>query len=227
MTGKNQTGIKIVQKIVPVIFWIILIVLCLIHKDKITVESIVNYTPDNPVLAAGIILCLFAFKSITFFIFSGILYAVDGILFPLPAAILVNIIGTAVMASLPYWIGRKSGQKLLIQLCEKYPKLAMLRDLPNQNEFFASFLIRILGCLPLDVVSMYLGASGVRYHRYVFGTILGLLPTMIAYTVMGMSSDDITSLAFLISACCEIVLVISSVIMFFIWRRHTKIQKQD
>lgn len=227
MTDKSQTWTKIVRSIVSLMLWITLIVLCFINKDKITVESIVNYSPDNPILAAGIIICLFALKSITFFIFSGILYAVDGILFSLPIAIIVNIIGTAVMATLPYWIGRKNGQKLLIQLCEKYPKLSMLRDFPNNNEFLTSFLIRIFGCLPLDVVSMYLGASGIRYNRYVLGSVLGMLPLMIAYTVMGMSSNDLSSPAFIISLCCEIVLVISSVIMLFIWRKRSKRQRQN
>lgn len=216
-----------IRRIVPILFWIGLIVLCLIYKDRITVESIVNYTPENPVLAAGIIIGLFAFKSLTFFLFSGILYAVSGILFPLPAALLVNTIGTAVMASLPYWIGRSKGQKLLHQLCEKYPKLEMLRSIPNQNEFSISFLIRLLGCLPLDVVSMYLGASGICYNRYVLGSVLGLLPQMIAYTVMGMSSDDITSPAFVISLCCEIVLIAASGTMLLVWRKRMKRHQQN
>ena len=216
-----------IRRVVPILFWVGLIVLCLIYKDRITVESIVNYTPENPVLAAGIIIGLFAFKSLTFFLFSGILYAVSGILFPLPAALLVNSIGVAVMASIPYWIGRKNGQNMLVQLCEKYPKLEMLRSLPNRNGFFVSFLIRLLGCLPLDVVSMYLGASGIRYNRYVLGSVLGLLPQMAAYTVMGMSSDDITSPAFVISLCCEIVLIAASGIMLLVWRGRTKKQKQD
>lgn len=226
-TNKYLTWMERIRRIVPILFWIGLIVLCLIYKDRITVESIVNYTPENPVLAAGIIIGLFAFKSITFFLFSGILYAVDGILFSLPAALLVNTIGTAVMASLPYWIGRSKGQNLLLQLCEKYPKLEMLRSIPNQNEFLISFLIRLLGCLPLDVVSMYLGASGICYNRYVLGSVLGLLPQMIAYTVMGMSSDDITSPAFVISLCCEIVLIAASGAMLLVWRKRRKRHQQD
>lgn len=215
------------RKGIPLFFWGVIIFLCFLYRDRITVEGIVNYTPENPVLAAGIIIGLFAFKSLTFFLFSGILYVVSGILFPLPAALLVNIVGTAVMASIPYWIGRKNGQNMLRQLCEKYPKLELLRSLPNRNAFFVSFLIRLLGCLPLDAVSMYLGASGIRYNRYVLGSVLGLLPQMAAYTVMGMSSDDITSPAFVISLCCEIVLIAASGIMLLVWRVRTKKQKQD
>ena len=212
----------ILRKGIPVFFWAAVILLCFLYRDRITVENIVNFTPENPVLAVGIMLLLFAFKSVTFVIYGSILYAVNGILFPLPFAILLNMAGSAIMATLPFLIGRKNGSGLLLKLTEKYPKLSVLRKLPSENGFFLSMVIRLMGCLPGDVVSMYFGASGIRYREYLTGTLIGLTPSIVIFTVIGMSADDVTSPAFIISVCCEILTVLTSIIWFFCWNRKRR-----
>ena len=212
----------ILRKGIPVFFWAAVILLCFLYRDRITVENIVNFTPENPVLAVGIMLLLFAFKSVTFVIYGSILYAVNGILFPLPFAILLNMAGSAIMATLPFLIGRKNGSGLLLKLTEKYPKLSVLRKLPSENGFFLSVVIRLMGCLPGDVVSMYFGASGIRYREYLTGTLIGLTPSIVIFTVIGMSADDVTSPAFIISVCCEILSALTSIIWFFCWNRKQR-----
>ena len=212
----------ILRKGIPVFFWAAVILLCFLYRDRITVENIVNFTPENPVLAVGIMLLLFAFKSVTFVIYGSILYAVNGILFPLPFAILLNMAGSAIMATLPFLIGRRKGSGLLVKLTEKYPKLSVLRKLPSENGFFLSMVIRLMGCLPGDVVSMYFGASGIRYQEYLTGTLIGLTPSIVIFTVMGMSADDVTSPAFIISVCCEILTALTSIIWFFCWNRKRR-----
>lgn len=212
----------ILRKGIPVFFWAAVILLCFLYRDRITVENIVNFTPENPVLAVGIMLLLFAFKSVTFVIYGSILYAVNGILFPLPFAILMNMAGSAIMATLPFLIGRRKGSGLLVKLTEKYPKLSVLRKLPSENGFFLSMVIRLMGCLPGDVVSMYFGASGIRYREYLTGTLIGLTPSIVIFTVMGMSADDVTSPAFIISVCCEILTALTSIIWFFCWNRKRR-----
>ena len=212
----------ILRKGIPVFFWAAVILLCFLHRDRITVDNIVNFTPENPVLAVGIMLLLFAFKSVTFVIYGSILYAVNGILFPLPFAILLNMAGSAIMATLPFLIGRRKGSGLLVKLTEKYPKLSVLRKLPSENGFFLSMVIRLMGCLPGDVVSMYFGASGIRYREYLTGTLIGLTPSIVIFTVMGMSADDVTSPAFIISVCCEILTALTSIIWFFCWNRKRR-----
>jgi len=217
-----QKRVVIFRRVLAVCIWGGLILLCLFHRDEITVENIVSFTPKAPVIAALVMLCLFALKSVTVFIYGGLLYAASGILFPLPVAILVNIMGTAVMTTIPFLIGKKAGKNMMRQLIQKNPKLEILQDIPNRNELFVSLFVRIIGLLPADLVSMYLGASGIRYDRYLCGTMLGLLPAIISFSVMGMSADDVTSPAFIISVCFELGLMILSVSLFLIWRRKKK-----
>ena len=96
---------------IGVAFWVCLIILCLIHRDQITVDNIVSFTPGNPFLAVCVILFLFALKSVSVVIYGGILYVASGILFSLPAAIAVNLAGSVIMTTIPFLIGKKPALK--------------------------------------------------------------------------------------------------------------------
>ena len=210
------------RQCIAIVFWLILVGICWSYRNELTIEGILNFTPENPFITVLIMLGLFLLKSVTFVIYGNILYAASGILFSLPAAVLLNVIGSAIMASIPFYMGRKAGAGLLTSLTEKHPKLSVLREIPQKNEVLSSVMIRLLGILPGDLVSMYFGASGVRYGRYLLGTLTGLFPSIVIFSVMGMSVNDITSPAFWLSAAAEIVLVLVS---FIILCRLRKIHK--
>lgn len=208
-------------KIILIFIWIIIISSCLIYRDNITVEGILAYTPHNLYLAFLMILGLFALKSLSIFIYSGILYAAAGILFPLPIAFLVNLIGTVIMLSLPYLIGQKVGTITVNYLKEKYPKLEMLSKLRSKNDLFFSFLIRIINILPCDIVSLYMEAVNVEYKKYIIGGLLGMLPPIITFPIMGMSIKDVSSPQFIISCCVEIVFMTVSIGIYYLYcKKH-------
>lgn len=210
------------SKTLVILCWIVLIGICLYFRDQITVERIVSFTPESQVIAALVMLCLFAVKSVSVFIYGGILYAASGILFPLPGAIAVNILGSVVMTTIPYFIGRKAGTGKIAQLVQKYPRLEILRDAPSRNGFFTAFFVRIIGILPSDIIGMYLGSTGIPYGTYICGTILGMLPAILSFSIMGMSAEDMTSPAFILSVCFELGLMLLSLTGYFLWRRKSK-----
>ncbi len=222
--GEKQSELTqlAIKRIPLAVVWIGIIALCLIYADRITVERIIYYTPDNLPLATAVMLLLFALKGVTVVIYGGILYAASGILFPLPHAIAVNIVGTVLMTAIPFLMGKKAGTDVLLQLRQKNQKLELLQDLQSENAFFVAFFVRMIGMLPGDLVGMYLGASNMRYSHYISGTMLGLLPAIIAFSVMGMSIDDPGSPEFIISACGEAVLMLLSLALYILWRGKKK-----
>ncbi len=115
-----------VSKGVGIAFWAVLMIVCILHREDFTVAGILNYSPENKLGAAGILLLCFGIKSLTVFLYSGILYAACGIMFPLPWALLVSTLGTIVMATIPYCIGRNSGSNAVEKLTAEHPKLQML-----------------------------------------------------------------------------------------------------
>lgn len=116
MKYDKHKKLKIAKNTFAVVFWAAIVILCLIYKDQITVDSIVAYAPDNMLVAAVVMLMLFAVKSVLVFIYCGLLYAASGILFPVPIAFFVNILGSLIMATIPFWIGKRAGVKLVDDL---------------------------------------------------------------------------------------------------------------
>ena len=211
-----------IAKCLLALVWLTIIAVCMLHKDEFTLEGILNYTPRQPVLAALLLLVLFAIKSLSIFLYSGLLYAASGILFPLPVAIVVNIAGTAVMVSIPYWLGKKLGSQAVQYILHRWPKSAMLHDLRGGSDFFFVLIVRLLGILSADVVSAYMGAVNVNYRAYLPACLLGFLPTCVLFPIMGMSISDVRSPQFLAAAAIELAAMLLSCIAFHFYRRkHT------
>lgn len=171
--------------------WLAIIAVCLLHKDEFTLEGILSYTPRQPVLAAAMLWALFAVKSLSIFLYSCLLYAASGILFPLPVAIAVNIAGTAVMVSIPYWLGKRLGSQAVQYILHRFAKSAMLHDLRGGSDFFFVLIVRLLG----------------------------LLSACILFPIMGMSLSDIRSPQFLIAAGIQLAEMLISCVTFHFYRR--------
>lgn len=184
------------------LLWAALIALCLRYRETLF-DDILRYTPRNPWLAAGILVALFAVKSVSVVLYSGVLYAASGVLFPLPAALAVSLAGTAVMFLTPYWIGRRAGGEAVEQLMEKYPRLHALRDLREKNDFLFTLAVRSMRLLSYDVTSLYLGAAGAAFAAYMSASLLASLPSLVAFTVMGTGAGDMSSPAFWIALGME------------------------
>lgn len=201
--------------------WLVIIGVCIMQRDKITVDSILHFTPENPFLAVIVLLLLFALKSISIILYSGVLYIAAGVLFPLPIAIIVNLCGTAVMVTIPYFIGKKAGTPLVNQILQKHPKAALLKKIRTGNDFIFCFLSRIINVLPCDLVSMYMGAIQIKYGSYLLGCLLGMLPPMITFPVMGMSITDIHSPQFIVALCIELsFMIVSATVCTIYWKAH-------
>lgn len=141
--------------------------------------------PQNRWLAALTVVLLYGLKSLTVVFPLMAMYLLSGAAFPLPAAVLVNLLGLCCWASVPYLLGRLIGPARLERLRKKYPKLEILDTLRRKSGVWFTVLTRASGLLPGDIVSLYFGCMGLRFPAYLAGSILGVAPTMAAATVLG------------------------------------------
>ena len=95
--------------------------------------------------------------------------------------------------TLPYRLGRKRGMGLMARLKRQYPGLAGT----GQPGFFRVLTVRALGLLPLDAVSLYMGAAGAAYLPYLGGSVAGMLFRLATATAMGVQMGQPLSPAFL------------------------------
>ena len=219
--SQQQKTLRTARNVVLGLIWVGIIVILFIHRKELSAEGIARYTPKNPWLAAIVMLALFALKSLSIVIYSGLLYAANGILFPLPVAIVLNLIGTVIMVSLPYLIGRRTGASAVDEIRAKYPKAEAIHDLRAKNDFLFAFLVRMVR-MPSDVASLYMGAVHVEYKKYLLGSLLGMLPHTITYPIIGMSIRDIRSPQFIISLCAEIAYILVTSAVYTLYRKKNQ-----
>lgn len=93
----------------------------LIWLDILHVDQIIAAVNDNRLLAAIVILALFAFKGCSCIPYAAILIGC-ALIFELPLAIAINTVGTVLCISVSYLIGRFSKGLTFESVMEKHPK---------------------------------------------------------------------------------------------------------
>lgn len=208
--------LETIFKILPFVIIAILIVIILFSGNKMTVDSVLSLMPDNTIVACVILLGMYALKSLSVIFPIIVLQIAAGLFFPLWAALLINITGTALTYTIPYLIGRFSGADTAEKLIDKYPKIKVSVNIQKNSVWFPSFILRAVSCLPGDIVSMYLGSIKVSYIPYVTASVIGTLPGLIPATVAGMSIMDPKSTAFIVSVIVTILTSVASILIYYL-----------
>ncbi len=185
------------------ILWTGVAVLFYHSNGNLTVEELLRFQPKNKVLATVVMCALFLLKSVDFLLHTGTLYAINGVMYSFPAAVMLNLVGICILSFLPYQLGKAFGTSMLGRLYEKYPKLKEIEDTFRVNDFLLVVLLRCIG-LPVNVVGLYFGARRFDFKTFLLGSVTGLLPIMLPYTIMGMSAAEPGSPIFIASVIVEI-----------------------
>ena len=196
-------------------------VLLLYAKNPITAEQLMDWQPQNLYFAALILLLFFAVKSALVFVPILIPQILVGHLYPGYAAFGLNLLGLVVVMSVPYAIGRRLGSEKLANVLQRYPKLEGILKLQQENELMMSFMLRACAVPPADIVTMYLGASGMPLHINVIGGVLGALPAMVMTTFLGANIRNPSSPAFWQALGLNAAWIVLSALGFFLLRKLT------
>jgi phospholipase D1/2 len=93
------------------------------------------------------------------------------------------LIGVMASALVTYGIGARFGQAALRRVIG--PRLDRIRQRIVHRGVFAVAAIRLVPVAPFTIVNLVAGASAVRLADYVAGTLLGMLPGLIALSALG------------------------------------------
>jgi uncharacterized membrane protein YdjX (TVP38/TMEM64 family) len=142
---------------------------------------------QSPALVSVILLGLFCLKAVIMVIPMISLYITAGLLLPFEASLAVILTGMFCTMSITYSIGRRLNSDKVREFFmrktnnHKAAVFLLKQRAPNNS---VCFLAR-LSPLPFDLVSLYMGASGIKFSRYVVITFLGEAPVMIPYMFFG------------------------------------------
>lgn len=196
-----------------------LVLLALYYRDQLTVDFIIHVVAEHPSIAALIFLALYLLKTLALVVPVIVLYVAAGLMFKPAVAIGLNTVGIWIGSTLPFLLGRYYGTSLVEKMYLRYPKLQQLVFLQNQNGSLFAFAVRIIGFIPVELASMFMGALGTPYRPYILGSMLGLFPTMVLYTFLGYTISDPTSPAFIIVLALTILSTVVTAVLYPIYLR--------
>ena len=182
-------------------------------RNALTAEAIADRSPRQAGAAILFLLLLYGLKSLSVAFPLSALEAAGGLLFPFPLALIVNLCGVLLAHSLPFLLGRRE-QDDLTSLTHRHPRLARLKPDPKQPGQTVFFL-RLAGAAPGDLVSLWLGATGIPFRAYFLGDLIGSLPRVAAATLLGSALWEIGSTRFWLSLLPGAGLTLLS---FLLWR---------
>lgn len=176
---------KKVQIVAIVSFVIALTAIFLSVKEHVTIESLTAGVAGNSVRAAGFLWLLFAIKSLSVVIPLPSLYLASGLLFQPAKALCVSYVGYGITLTIPYILGRWAGGAGIDYITANYPKIEKVLEFQKKNEFFANFIVRLIGWFPCDILSFYFGASKTPYITYLAASLLGASIGVVTNTLLG------------------------------------------
>ena len=177
------------QKMVLVLFWIILLSSYIIYAsiNKLsplqTLRSLVAFLSEHP-LGPLIFIAVYTLRPLVLFS-ASLLTLAGGALFGPIWGTLYTLIGSNLGASLAYVLGHFLGKDTLSTTGGK--GLQSYFEGMRHNSFETIFLMRLI-FVPYDLVNYAAGFLKIRYVPFILATILGSLPGTISFVLFGASS---------------------------------------
>ncbi len=93
-----------------------------------------------------------------------------------------------------FCIGRWLGREAVATWARRWNRLGRLDQLTARRGMLAVIVVRLMPVAPFGVVGYAYGASSVRVHHYLIGTLLAGLPATFSYAVLGAASTSPSTL---------------------------------
>ncbi len=214
---------NIILKALPITGVVITVLILILIGKRITLDDIMRFRMNDVWLASLYLVCAYAVKSILIVVPLNLLMIAGGMFFnSRMLSLCVNTVGVAVCLTLPYLLGRLIGEKTAGKFIQKYDKrglIARIGRIQSENSFFISYIMRVIGFIPCDILSIYMGACRISFVKYITGAVLGCVPSIITVTLVGASITEPGSPMFIISVAIHLLL---SVISSLIYRNFLK-----
>ena len=212
-TSRWEKRIRWIWGACLLLMWSCAVLLFVRSNGWLSMDELLHYKPESNLTAVLVMLGLFVLKSVDFLINSGVLYALSAVLFPLPAALALNLVGAAIISAVPYFVGRSLGAPLLALIRRRYPKLRRLEAVQTKGTFFFALLLRCVG-VPVCIVGVYFGADNSDFKQYMAGSVLGLMPMMIPYTLLGDGAANFHSPVFIAAVVMRVLVLVLSALLY-------------
>lgn len=154
---------------------------------QLRVELIENYVLDLPDvwLILLVVLLLYALKSWLPLPIPMMCFITGVVLPQMYMSFAVNITGLTILFTIRYLWGRKRGGGGVKKIIDLNRNARRFLERDSASKFWLLFLFRLVPNFPVNSVSQLFGAMGFDYADFVLISLLGFLPKLISYTMLG------------------------------------------
>lgn len=184
-----------IRKLLPLLVMLLIAggaVVFILTRGSIGVQELLAWSPENKWLAALAALAAYALKSQTVVVPYALIATAVGLIFDLPAALAVNTLGSVVCISLPYLTGRGSDGVLVDALLARQPRMRAFYEANRRHLFLVSLVLRVAN-LSNDILGLIFGSLKMKYWEYLLSSLVGIVPAMVLYTVLGNDLDPFSA----------------------------------
>lgn len=177
----------------------------LLGTGVIDLKTIPALVHRNPALAAAVVLLLYIAKGFCGVILHNALILAISMTFDLPAALLLNGLGTALCLSISYGIGHYTNPASLQRRLESHPKIKRYFTSGRQYGFLSCFCLHLLG-LNMEVLGVLFGIMRLPFLTYLASSWLAIAPGMVCLCILG-EDWNLSSPVLWVVAALELILI--------------------
>lgn len=162
-------------------------VIAVVNYEKlknIDVRALVEASA-NLTMAVLTIWGVYLVKSVLFILPASLIYISIGMAFPTPTACLISLVGIILEVTVTYFLGLFLGGAYVEGLLRKSKGGRKILEKKFNDNFPALLIIRALPVFPIDFVSLFWGASKCKFPRYFAASVIGIMPRVVLFTILG------------------------------------------
>lgn len=127
-----------------------------------------------------------------------VLCVIPGMVFPTGYAVAINISGFLILLTTKFYWGKRLGGGAVTKIFSRYDNVRRMFESNGKGSAWLLLAFRLVPSFPINPVSQLYGAMGCEFHKYLWISLLGLMPKVISYSVIGRNVYDPFSMAFLL-----------------------------
>ncbi len=223
MTEKTKSTLKVLVRVAVAMIIFVVAIMNYEKLKNIDVRQLVD-SADNMVIAVCTIWGVYLTKSVLFIIPASLIYISIGMAFPPMTASLISLVGIVLEVTVTYYLGLFLGGEYVNKQLEKTKPGKKILDLKLNDSFAALLPIRALPVFPIDFVSLFWGASKCRFFTYFSASVIGIMPRVILFTILGDGIYDYIPIHLIVKI---IIFAIPVGALIYLIRHFIKMKKDE
>ena len=184
MSKKTKSTLMALLRVAVAMTIFVLAVRYYDELKNIDVRAIVEGS-SSVAFAVATIWGIYLVKAVLFIIPASLIYISIGMAFSPVTASLISLVGIILEVTATYFLGRFLGGDYVEKLLKKSKGGQKILEMKLNDNFPALLGIRALPVFPIDFVSLFWGASKCRFPRYFIASVVGIMPRVVLFTILG------------------------------------------